>query len=65
MEKRFVDSGYFRDRKICDVYIEWGVYLIDCPVDKFIIRKTGLDRLINVEHIGIVVPGPWIKNSIL
>jgi hypothetical protein len=36
---------------------------IECPVDEAIVGETGLDWLIDIEHVDVIVEGPRIQLS--
>jgi hypothetical protein len=38
-------------------------HLIQRPINKNIIREARLDWLIDIQHVGFVVEGPWVESS--
>lgn len=46
-------------REVCSTYVRRD--LIQGPIGKNVVGESSLSWLVNVEHINLIVPRPWIE----
>lgn len=60
-QEREISLWYTGLREVRWLVLEWRIDYVQGPVHQFVVRVTDLDRLVDVDHIDLVVPRPWAE----